>query len=158
MRVGVQPARLDQIRRAYDGTMIVLDAEAGGVAADLRAIDPCLHVCFSPESKCFIVYWESEDGRDSYMVLSVNAHQNNSGVYEGLDERVVQRIRQIDPQGRGGYKYAEELEQAARRRQKAQADARHEMLGELGELAAHAVRKDLGARYKGRSFIPRDIA
>jgi hypothetical protein len=157
-RLRVEPARLEQIRLAYDGRLVLLDAEAGSVAAELQAIDPCLKVAFADNAQpCFIVYWQSTDGREQYLVHSAQAHLNRSGVYEGLDERIVERIREIDPQGRSGYDYAQALERGARRREKLLADKRHEMLEPLGEIAADAIRKDLGARYKSRAFIPRDI-
>jgi hypothetical protein len=158
MPIAVEPARLDQIRCAYDGRIVMIDAAVGGVAADLKAIDPCLHVGFAKDADppCFLIIYTSEDGRESYLVNSAQAHLNHAGVYEGLDQRIVERIREIDPRGRGKFNYAEELRKGHERRLEAQRRARREMLGEFGEIAAHAVRRDLGARYKGRAFIPRE--
>lgn len=154
----IQPARLDQILQAHDGRMVLIDADVGGVAADLRAIDPCLKVRFAEEARepCWIVFWESEDGRTTYLVTTAQAYLSASGMWTGLDQRIVDRIRMIDPQGRGGYDYAAEIQ---RQNEQAARDAKHrrmEMLGELGERAAHAVRKDVGST--ARAFVPRDVA
>lgn len=153
--MNIEPAHIDQIRRARNGRMVLISADAGGVAEDLRRIDPGLKVRFAENGNppFWAVYWESEDKRTTQLVLTVAAHQNSSGVWEGLDQRVVKRIQEIDPHGRSGYDYAKELERLARERERARVYDFEQKVGPLAEQAAAAVRKDLGSRYKGRAFI-----
>jgi hypothetical protein len=153
----IEPARIDQVLRARDGRMVPIDKDAGGVAEDLHRIDPHLKVRFAEhgDPPFWAVYWQSDDGRDTYLVLTAEAHQSDSGVWTGLDQRIVRRIEEIDPRNRSGYNYAKALE-----RKDAQARAEHEhrfreQVGEIGEVAAHAIRKDLGSRYRGRAFVTR---
>jgi hypothetical protein len=69
----------------------------------------------------------------------------------------VDRLEFIDSEGRGGYDYAKALEQGRRDRERQEREGFRERLGETAELAAHALRKDLGERYRGRVFVPRDV-
>ena len=136
--------------------MVLISADAGGVAADLAAIDPGLKVRFGENGNppFWAVYHESEDRRSTYLVLTVTAYQNQSGVWEGLDQRVVERVREIDSQGRGGYNYADELERHNERVRRERRDRFREQIGEAAVELAHAARKDLGV--KNKAFIPRD--
>jgi hypothetical protein len=151
----VEPAHLDQVTSDY-GKVVIIDREACGAAKDIHDIDPQLHVELrfpNGMDPFFIVIWTSEDRRTTQLVLTAKAHQNSFGTWVGLDERVVNRLREIDPMGRGGYSYAEEIEkQNKRARQQAEREF-HEKVGPYGEEAAFALRKDLGLRYKGRAFI-----
>jgi hypothetical protein len=152
----IEPATVEQIRQAGDGRFVLISADASSVAADLRRIDKGLKVRFAENGNppFWCVYHESDDGRQTHLVLTVQAYQTASGTWAGLDQRVVKRIERIDPQGRGKYHYADELEKATLEAKKKSRERFHEQLGELGEHAAHALRKDLGERYKGRSFFP----
>jgi hypothetical protein len=151
----VEPAHVDQLRAAKHGGMVLIDADAGGVAADLKAIDPGLKVRFAETATnpFFAVYWESEDRRETQLILTVQAHKTVSGTWGGLDQRVVDRIREIDSQGRSGYNFADEVEKQTRRAHDEHRQRFRERAGEIGEQAAHAVRKDLGS--KKRAFIDR---
>lgn len=147
----VQPANIDQIRAAADGRMVLISADVGGVAKQLREIDPGLRVAFAERGNppFWRVFWESEDRRETYLVTTVQAVQNRSGTWEGLDQRLVETIKSIDP--RGGYDYATALQTAEReRREKAHREFR-ERTGPYGERLAWALRKDLGI--KDRAFI-----
>lgn len=146
----IEPADINQIRRARDGRMAEVDADAGNVARDLKAIDPTLKVRFAENGSppFWAVY--HEQGRDTYLVLTVRAHQTASGVWTGLDQRVVKRIMEI---GHSTYDYADELERANNRVRDANRAKFRETVGASAELAAHAIRKDLGKRYRGRAFI-----
>ena len=99
----------------------------------------------------FAVYHESEDRRTTHLVLTQKAHQTEFGTWAGLDQRIVDRVREIDAQGRGGYDFVKEVEDQNRRAAKAKRDKFREEMGSFGEQAAHAVRKDLGI--KRRAFI-----
>lgn len=152
----IEPAHVNQIQAARDGRFVEIDGDAGGVADDLRRIDPSLRVRFAENGNppFWAIYNESEDKRTTYLVLTVKAYQTNSGVWSGLDQRVVKRIEQI---GHPEYDFGAELEATNRQVKQDNRAAFAEKMGPLAELAAHAIRKDLGARYKGRAFLPRDI-
>jgi len=158
----VQPAHVDQIAQGMNGRMVLIDADVGGVAADLKALDEGLKVRFAERSECFVVFHEKHGDcphnatQDSYLVASVKATPTRSGTYAGLDQRLVDRMRLIDP-SKGHYNYADELERQTRRRHEELKQARMAILEPVAEKAAHALRKDLGARYKGRTFVPREI-
>lgn len=149
----VEPAGIDQIRSAADGRLAMISADAGNVAKDLARIDPCLKVRFAENGRppFFAVYYESPDGKQTYLVLTVKAHQTNTGIWEGLDQRVVRRIQEIDPHGRSGYDYARELEAQEHRRKEAHRQKFRERIAETGEQAVHALRKDAGS--KSSAFI-----
>lgn len=155
----VEPASVEQIRQAADGRLVLISADASSVAADLAKIDKSLKVRFAENGNppFWAVYRESDDGRDTHLVMTCKAYQTSSGTWAGLDERVVRRIEYIDPQGRGGYDYAAELERrTVEGRERSRREFRDRM-GDTAERTAHALRKDLGERYKGRAFVPRDL-
>jgi hypothetical protein len=149
----IDPAHVDQIRRATNGRMVAIDADVGGIAADLKRIDPHLKVRFGEngDPPFWAVYYESDDGRTTYLVLSQRATLTRSGTYSGLDQRVVDRIREIDPQGRGGYNYADELEKQNQLVVQRRRDRFREVAERHGAEAQHALRKDLGV--KRHAFI-----
>jgi hypothetical protein len=153
----VEPAHIEQIRQASNGRFVTISADASTVAADLQQIDKGLKVRFAENGNppFWAVYYESEDGRTTYLVTTRKAYQNRLGTWEGLDQRVVDRVREIDAQGRSGYDFARELERQNRRASKERQAAIRERLEEIGEKAAFAVRKDLGSTH--RAFKPRDL-
>ena len=154
----IQPAKLDQILSTDSGEMVAIDADAGGVAADLRRIDPDLKVYFAP--RAIRPFWEvrcEPAGQDAYPVLTLQAFQSRTGSWPGLDQRVVRRIEEIDPRGRGRFNYAKELERSAAERQRKAKHEFAEKIGATAELAAFRTRKDLGERYRGRAFVPADL-
>lgn len=162
----VEPAHISQIRLGEDGRVYELSADACSVAADLQAIDSGLKVRFMERGKCWVIYHEAHPNcphnagpeGHSYLVKSIQAHQGRTGVWLGLDQSVVDRFREIDPEGRGHYDYAQALEDAAKARERRLKKEREEMFAELAEFGAHAIRKDLGlGPYKGRVFKPRDL-
>jgi len=149
----VEPAHVSQILRARDGRMVEISEDAGGVAADLKRIDPHLRVRFAENGSppFWAVYHESEDGRDTYLVLTVQAHQTRSGTWSGLDQRVVRKVMEV---GSSTYDYAAEVERKNAQAKASAREAFRERVGPIAEQAAHAIRKDLGVRYKGRAFRP----
>lgn len=145
----ITPAHIDQIRRGDDGRMYTIDADVGGVAADLQDIDPGLKVKWHENGNppYYSVRYESEDRRSQQLILTAME----------LDQRIVERVRQIDSHGTSGYNYADELEKQDRKVREGRRAAFREKMGPVGEQAAHALRKDLGLRYKGRAFVPKDM-
>jgi len=158
----IEPAHISQIRLGEDGSVYEISEDVGNVAADLRLIDAGLKVRFAVRGKCWIVFHEhhgdcphngTEGPGSTYLVTSVNAHQTRSGVWTGLDQRLVDRIREIQPGGRSGHDFAKALERSYNDRLERKRKERAELFGEMAEAGAHAIRKDLGERYKGRAFI-----
>lgn len=154
----VEPAHIDQVQRAADGQLVVVDRDAGGVAEDIRRIDPCLRLKVNPKVEdCWIVYRVHRDGqpcrdddpdRTEELVLTARV----------CDQRIVKRLRYIDGYGRSGYDYAQALEDGRRAREKQEREERAEVQGTVAERTAHALRKDLGlGPYRGRIFKPRDL-
>lgn len=154
----IEPANINQVRLGEDGRVVEIDRDVGNVARDLRDLDPGLKVRFAERGKCWVVYHEHHPGcphngtQQQYLVKSIQAHQGRTGAWTGLDQRLVDRLREIRPGG--GYDYVQALERAAKTRAERQRKQRAELFGEMAEHGAHAIRKDLGARYQGRAFIP----
>jgi hypothetical protein len=152
----INPASFDQIRMAWDGNVVTIPAEYGGVAADIARLDPCLKLRYSKSSECFIVFRvhrhgevcrEDDPERTEELVLSAVE----------CDDRIVKRLEYIDPQGRGGYDYVAEIEKATLEAHKQRRAGFAEQVGETAEQVAHALRKDLGERYRGGIVVPRDV-
>jgi hypothetical protein len=150
----IEPADIIQVQRARDGRMVEIDQDAGNVAQDLKRIDPHLKVRFAENGNppFWAVYHESDDNRSTYLVLTAKAYQVSSGVWTGLDQRIVQRIMEI---GHSSYDYANELENANRAVKESAREAFREKVGGAASEAAWAARKDLGI--KNRAVITRDI-
>ncbi|HEX9007330.1 MAG TPA: hypothetical protein VF889_08540 [Bacteroidota bacterium] len=152
----IEPASIDQLRRVADGGWVTVDADIGGVAADIKRLDPCLNLRYSESAGCFVVYRVHRNGepcrrddpeRTEELVLTA----------QECDQRIVKRLEFIDPHGRGGYDYAQAVERAVLEAKENSRKEFRERLGDVAEQTAHALRKDLGERYKGRAFIPRDL-
>jgi hypothetical protein len=156
----IEAAHIDQLARARNGRMILISHDVGGVAAQLREIDPGLRVRFAEagDPPYWVVYHEQENADGSIthtLVLTAQAHQTNTGVWTGLDQRVVDRVREIDAHGRSGYDFAAEVEKQNRQAHENRRAEFRRKVEPITEQAAHAVRKDLGSTAK--AFIPRDV-
>lgn len=152
----IQPASIDQVRVAADGRLVTVTADAGGVAENLRRLDPCLRLRYSETADCWIVYRVHRNGescgdddpdRTEELVLTA----------QECDHRIIDRLEYIDSEGRGGYDYAKALEDGRRDRERRDRERFHEQIGQTAEQAAHALRRDLGERYRGRTFVPKSI-
>jgi hypothetical protein len=161
--VKVQAAHVDQVRLAGD-EVYILSKDAGTVAGDLAAMDSGLEVRFAKHTSCWLIVHVSHPGclhngnvgdYGEYLVSSVQAHRGNSGVWTGLDDRLVTRFREIRPGG--SYDYAQALEDSTRRKHSSERAEFHERTGEAAELAAHEIRKAEGTKYRGRVFVPRSL-
>lgn len=134
--------------------MVEISDDVGGVAADLKQIDPHLKVRFAEAGNppFFAVYEESDDGRSTHLVLTARAYQTASGTWAGLDQRVVHRVMEI---GSSTYDFAAEIVKQNTAADRAQKDRRAETLGPILEHGAFALRKDLGAT--NRVYVPRSV-
>lgn len=154
----VEPARVDQIRSLNDGRVVLIDADAGGVAADLKAHDPQLRVKLAGTPPCWVVFRETPGpgGQvNEELVTTAQAHLSRTGILTGLDQRVVDRVKEIDSQSRSGYDFVAELDRMNTKAERDKISARHEKFGETHEQLAHALRKDFGV--KSKAFIGRDL-
>lgn len=163
------PARLDQIRRTEDGDFWEIRLGENEIADQLAEIDAGLRLRFSRSGECWIVAHhhhgdcpcnrKGQKVGDSYFVTSVQANKSAvSGIWTGLDQRLVKRIEEINPLGRRGYDLAAELELSRRERERVMGQAHAERNGAFAEQMAHALRKDLGlGSYKGRIFKSREV-
>lgn len=152
----IRPASFDQIRIASDGSMVTITADVGGVAADLRRLDPCLRLRHSERTGVYVVYRLHRNGepcrdddpeRTEDLVLTA----------QECDQRIVKRLEYIDPYGRGGYDFAREVERVSRGAKEQERVSFRERVSEAAELAAHELRKADGSRYRGRAFVPKGI-
>ena len=141
----LSPAKLDQIVETRNRQVIV-DADSCSVVRDLQDIDKNFGVRFVDGPQPFFAVYqniEHPDGRlEQHLVTTAQAYPTAFGTYAGLDGRIVDRVREISHES---YDFAKE---AAKRRSEHEAEAkrkRQDYAGEMGEMAAHAVRKDLGS-------------
>jgi len=134
----LQPASIAQVRQGKK-RRITVEADVGSVVAQIREIDPRLGVIWDDDGEFFAVV--EQDGPKQRTVLTALE----------LDHRVLERIREL---ASPDYDYVAEMD-----RIDAEADRRKEQrfreeVGENAEVMAHALRKDLGAKYKGRVYVP----
>jgi hypothetical protein len=152
----IEPASIEQIRIGHDGRMVLISAQASQVVKDLQAIVPEIRVRFAEDAPepFWAVYLQTEDadGRvNQHLVSTIKAHQTNSGTWAGLDDRIVRRIEEIDPHGRGGYDYAQELQKQNELAAKRSRERTRERLDVIGEVAEFELRRLLGTQ-KDRVF------
>lgn len=132
----ISPASLAQVQATDRGKMVAIDDDVQNVAADLQAIDPGLKLFFNP----------SDEG--GYFSIELHRELPNGSTQEELvttaqelDQRLVERVRQIDS---AGYSYADELDRADAAALRAHESHMHEKIGVAGEKLRHALKKDLG--------------
>ena len=152
----IEPASFDQIRVAADGRLVNIAADIGGVAESIRRLDPCLHLKYSERGECFIVYRVHRDGMPCRLDDPERTEELVLTALE-CDQRIVKRLEFIDPQGRGGYDYAQALEDVSRRAKRLEREAFREHVGGAAEEVAHEIRKAEGSPYRGRVFVPRGV-
>ena len=153
----IAPATVEQVRIAYEtDEWVVIGVDSSTTVAEIQKIDPTLRVRFSPRAGMFAVYYEHAPIPP---ILTVRAYQNRSGTWEGLDNRVVRRLRYIDREGTSGYDYGREIERETLARRERASKEFAEKTGEAGEEMAFGIRRELGlGSLKGGIFVPRDVA
>jgi hypothetical protein len=144
----LQPASLDQFVESR-GRQVIVDASSCALVKDLKAIDSTLGVRFvDGEQPYFAVVQDLEfpDGRtEQHLVTTAQAYPTSFGTFTGLDGRVLERVREITSPG---YDFAAEAEKSRLEYESSRRAKREDQLGEMGERAAHAIRKDLGVKTK----------
>ena len=155
----IQPASIDQVRIGMDGKVVIIDAQASQVVADMQAIVPEVRVRFAEDANppFWAVSTVSDDGRSHHLVFTAQAELTHSGTWAGLDDRAVKRVAQIDAHGRGHYDYAKEIDKQNALAHKRQEERRQERFAELGEMAQRDLRQALGPA-PNRAFVPRSVS
>lgn len=137
----IVPATLAQVRAGRDGRRVLIEDDVLDVAQQLKAIDESLSLHWNEQGSYFVVIHTDEKGTEN-LVLTARE----------LDNRVIDRVRQI---GSANYDFLAEVDRLDKQ---AERDADHrfsERTGEIGERLAHAVRQDLQA--KNKIILPRGV-
>jgi hypothetical protein len=147
--------------------MVVIDAEVSQVVKDLQAMIPEIRVRLAEDAKppYYAVYLLPEGGcpcpdpvcEHGHLVLTAQATLTSSGTLAGLDERIVQRVAQIDPHGRGHYDYLEEIDKQNTRARARARERQRERFDEIGEQAQRELRDRLGPSHR-QIFVSKDVA
>jgi hypothetical protein len=149
---------MEYVQKGLDGKIAVITTDSSAVAESLQRHDPCLQLWYLED-----IY---EDAPPVYAVFRVHINERPCSVEEmrdaGLepefvlsalecDQRIVRQIEEIDPRGRSGYDFVAEVERRNREAEDRKRKERAEKVEEHGEELAHAIRADMGTRYKGRA-------
>lgn len=144
----LHPAKLDQILETRN-RQVVVDADSCTVVGDLRAIDPTLGVRFVDGPEPFFAVYQDikhpDGSSEQHLVTTAQAYPTAFGTFTGLDNRVVERVRKITSPG---YDFMAEATKMKAEHDSKETQARRDLLGEMGEQAAWALRKDLGVKTK----------
>ncbi|CAB4172193.1 hypothetical protein UFOVP1346_13 [uncultured Caudovirales phage] len=144
----LSPAKLDQILETRN-RQVIIDAESCSIVKDLKEIDKTLGVRFVDGPDPYFAVFQSiehADGRlEQHLVTTVQAHPTTFGTFTGLDQRLVERVRKVT---HSSYDFMAEAEKNKKEWDESMRKAREDKLGEMGEQAAHAMRKDLGSTNK----------
>lgn len=136
----IRAASLDQVRVGRDGRRLLVENDVGSIARQIGEIDPRLSLRYNERGEFFEVI-ETADGTERRVTTCLE-----------LDGRLLERLRAISD---ASYDYAGEIDRLDRQA-KREVDRRFsEKVGEAGEKAAHALRKDL--EYKGKAFVKRSL-
>lgn len=145
----LDPISLAQVRAGRNGRMIEIDNDVLGVVAKIKRIDNRLHVRWNDNAEYFTVYCRLPTDPPNCGTVVFNTPV--------LDDRVVQEIeRAAWEQRQPGYSYADELDKADARAEKAADDRISEKIAEGAEKLAFALRKDLG-KNDHRIVVARDL-
>ena len=148
MSDSLSPARLDQFVETRN-RQVVVDADSCAVVKDLREIDKTLGVRFVDGPNPYFAVFQDirhEDGsNEQHLVTTTQAYPTAFGTYTGLDERIVDRVRQIT---HSSYDFMAEAEKNKHEWEESMRKARADKMGEIAEQAAHALRKDMGVKTK----------
>ena len=150
----IQPASIAQVMNAGD-RWVEISADVGMVTDDLKRIDKSLGVRLNVH--CPEPFWAvfcRPDDHSTYLVLTVKAHQNHAGTWEGLDQRVVREIERI---AADDYDYATAVEDRQHASVKLREDRRSEMLRQAGEEGYRVLRGLIG-RNCSHMRVPRAVS
>ncbi len=134
--IEIQPASLVQVVNSDRHNLVEVGQDVLDVVAQLKQIDPDLHVFYDEHEEFFVVehHVHNLDGSvDENLVLTA----------QQLDQRIVERVRFISSSSYDFVAEGERMEDEARKREERLfSEQRAPVLEEL----AHALRKDLGLK------------
>lgn len=145
----IRPASLDQIQQSPDGAWVEVQATVGDFAKKIAEIDTggtgvTLHLSHNVKTGIFAVFQRLENGNEELLQTA-----------EVLDDRLVNEVRRIVHRKLNGGSLVDELQAQRAKRDRDEAHANDERLGEVGELTSHVVKKELGI--KDRAFIGKGL-
>lgn len=140
--IEIEAASLSQVRATVEDGLVLIDDDVQNVVRDLQEIDPGFRVHFDRDQEYFVV-------RHLHLSRSGEPEESLVTTARQLDQRIVERVRQISADG---YDYGAELDRLDR-----EADARNEAefterVAPIGEQLHHALRRDMHLD-KDRAFI-----
>src|SRR5690242_19431925 len=118
----IDPASLDQVIKGQNGRMILVEADVGNVAVQLKELDPSFVLSVSESQGHFVVSQQFPKGDGSYEEHLVLTAQE-------CDQRIVDRVREIM---HPGYDLGAEMEKQDAAAEKAHNDKLEEIVGEHG--------------------------
>ena len=142
----IQPASMAQVVEGRDGRRWGIDDDVGGIAKQLQEIDPKLRLQWNEKREFFMVVEVLEEGDGKSTERLVFSAKE-------CDGRIVTRMRQI---ASPGYDFLAEIDQMDAQAEKDRDHGFSEKIGEAGEVAAHALRKDLEDQH--RIVVPREVS
>lgn len=144
--INIPTASIATIRKTLQGRTVSIEDDVQGIAKQIAEIDSSLGLQVSEQEGelvwIVVQRFAEEDG-------STSEHFVTDMVGE-LDQRILQRVRQVT--GRG-YDLIAEIDKAEAEADREQDRRRLEQMGPVAEKLAYAFKKDLHAD-KRRIFVP----
>ena len=136
MSVTIQPATIAQVSMTDRGTVVTIDDDVAGIAAQIREIDEHLVLRYAPQEEYFVVehHQAMPDG---------SMHEQLVLTSTVCGQHIVDRLREISSPS---YDYAAEIERVEDEAKEAEEERFSERRRDVLERLAHAIRKDTGAR------------
>jgi hypothetical protein len=140
----IRPATIEQVRLGRDGQRIRVEDDVGSIAKQIQEISPRLKLEWNWKGEFFMVIETADtpDGLEERLVTTCRE----------LDGRLLQRVREITSPS---YSFLDEVERIDLEAERDKDRRFSERVGEAGEHAAHALRKDVGATNK--AFVSKDV-
>jgi hypothetical protein len=132
-----------QVRAGRDGRRYMIEDDVLDVARRIKEIDDSLSLQFNERGEFFVVVQTLEDGEEKLVTTA-----------QELDERLIHHLKHITHRS---YDFAKEADRMDAQAEREKDHAFHERVGEAGEVAAHALRKDLGLK-GGKAFVSKDVS
>lgn len=146
----IEPATVDQVLRGRDGRYYEISGDVGGVVADLKQIDSHLGVRLSETGQHWVVYHQPDE-RTTHLITTAKAYQGATGVWLGLDKRLVERIRKI---GSDSYDFVAEVDRINQEADRRKEQRKQEKIEDASERAVSELRRFTGR--KSRAFFRKD--
>lgn len=132
----IQHATLSQVRIGRNGRRVLIEQDVHDVVQRLKELDPKLRVHWNEYGEYFVVSEIMADGSESLVTTT-----------KDLNPVLVDYVQKLASKD-----YVAELERLDRDADRQADHARSEKVGEIGERAVHALRKDLAVQ--NRIYVP----